>query len=57
MAVSTDSRAIAAGDLFIALRGERYDAHEFVPQVAAAGAAGAIVAADVVEACRAVVCR
>ena len=49
MAVSTDSRAIAAGDLFIALRGERYDAHEFVPQVAAAGAAGAIVAVDAVE--------
>ena len=46
MAVSTDSRAIAAGDLFIALRGERFDAHEFVPQVAAAGVAGAIVAAD-----------
>ena len=48
MAVSTDSRAIAAGDLFIALRGERFDAHEFVPQVAAAGAAGAIVAVDAV---------
>ena len=49
MAVSTDSRAIAAGDLFIALRGERFDAHEFVPQVASAGAAGAIVAVDAVE--------
>ena len=45
-AVSTDSRAIAAGDLFVALRGERFDGHEFVAQVAAAGAAGAVVAAD-----------
>lgn len=29
--VSTDTRSIVAGDLFIALRGEHYDAHDFLP--------------------------
>ena len=41
--VSTDSRTIKAGELFVALRGENFDAHRFVGQAAAAGAAGAIV--------------
>ncbi len=45
-AVSTDSRAIAAGDLFVALRGERFDGHGFVAQAAADGAVGAVIAAD-----------
>lgn len=30
--VSTDSRSVAAGNLFVALRGERFDAHDFLPQ-------------------------
>ncbi len=30
--VTTDSRAISTGDLFVALRGERFDAHDFVAQ-------------------------
>ncbi len=41
--VSTDSRAIAPGCLFVALRGERFDAHRFLPEVARAGAAAALV--------------
>ena len=41
--ISTDSRALRAGDLFVALRGERFDAHQFVAQAAKAGAVGAIV--------------
>ena len=41
--VSTDSRTIKTGDLFVTLRGEHFDAHNFLEQVAKAGAAGAIV--------------
>jgi len=41
--VGTDSRAISPGSLYVALRGERFDAHDFLPQVMAAGAAGAVV--------------
>ena len=41
--ISTDSRSVRRGDLFVALRGDRYDGHEFVPAVLAQGAAGAIV--------------
>jgi UDP-N-acetylmuramoyl-tripeptide--D-alanyl-D-alanine ligase len=41
--VSTDSRSVRRGDLFVALRGDRFDGHEFVPAVLAKGAAGAIV--------------
>ena len=41
--ISTDSRSIRRGDLFVALRGERFDGHQFVPAVLAKGAAGAIV--------------
>ena len=40
--VATDSRHFKAGSLFVALRGERFDGHEFVAAVARAGAAGAI---------------
>lgn len=42
--VLTDSRKAGPGDVFVALRGERFDAHDFVPQVAAAGAAAVVVA-------------
>lgn len=41
--VSTDSRQDLAGKLFVALRGERFDAHEFLADVAAQGAVAAIV--------------
>ena len=34
--VSTDSRTLRAGDLFVALRGERFDGHGFLKQVATA---------------------
>jgi UDP-N-acetylmuramoyl-tripeptide--D-alanyl-D-alanine ligase len=37
--VSTDSRKTGPGDLFVALSGERFDAHDFLPQVMASGVA------------------
>ncbi len=40
--VTTDSRTCQAGDLFVALQGERFDANDFLPQVAASGATAAI---------------
>jgi len=41
--VSTDTRADVAGRLFVALVGANHDAHAFVPQALAAGAAGVLV--------------
>ncbi|MBI2384211.1 MAG: UDP-N-acetylmuramoyl-tripeptide--D-alanyl-D-alanine ligase [Gammaproteobacteria bacterium] len=45
--VATDTRALAAGDLFVALKGERFDGHEFVRRAGELGAAGALVSAPV----------
>ncbi|WP_028994335.1 UDP-N-acetylmuramoyl-tripeptide--D-alanyl-D-alanine ligase [Azonexus hydrophilus] len=42
--VSTDTRAVAPGQLFIALRGERFDAHDFLETAVTAGAAALLVA-------------
>jgi UDP-N-acetylmuramoyl-tripeptide--D-alanyl-D-alanine ligase len=44
--VVTDSRALEAGDLFVALKGERFDGHEFVAAALAQGATAALVADD-----------
>lgn len=41
--VGTDTRTLQAGDLFVALKGERFDGHDHVAQAAARGAAGALV--------------
>jgi UDP-N-acetylmuramoyl-tripeptide--D-alanyl-D-alanine ligase len=41
--VVTDSRVIEPGNLFVALRGERFDAHEFAADAAEAGATAVIV--------------
>ena len=40
--IHTDTRSLQAGDLFVALQGERFDAHDFLPQARAAGAAAAM---------------
>ena len=41
--VVSDTRAVQPGDLFAALRGERFDAHDFVAEAAGKGAVGALV--------------
>jgi UDP-N-acetylmuramoyl-tripeptide--D-alanyl-D-alanine ligase len=41
--VSTDTRTLGQGSLFVALKGERFDAHDFVPQAVAAGASAVLV--------------
>lgn len=41
-AVRTDSRALKPGELFVALRGEKFDGHDFIRQAAQAGAAGVV---------------
>ena len=41
--VSTDTRQIARGAIFVALKGESFDGHDFVAQARDAGAAAALV--------------
>ena len=48
--VSTDSRSITQGDLFIALRGERFDGYEYAAAAIKDGAAAAMVNAESIEA-------
>jgi UDP-N-acetylmuramoyl-tripeptide--D-alanyl-D-alanine ligase len=46
MGYSIDSRTLNAGDLFIAIAGERFDGHQYVHAALEKGAVGAIVAAE-----------
>ena len=48
--VHTDTRTLQPGDLFVALRGERFDAHDFLPQAKASGAV-AVIAQHGVDTC------
>src|SRR5580704_5967321 len=41
--VSTDSRRIKTGDVFVALVGDKFDGHDFLAQVASAGASAVVV--------------
>ena len=45
--VSTDSRKVVPGDLFLALKGERFDAHEFLGQAVGRGCRAVVVSKDV----------
>jgi len=47
--ISIDSRSIAPGCLFVAIRGQVHDGHRFIPDVAAAGVRGMIVDGSKVE--------
>jgi UDP-N-acetylmuramoyl-tripeptide--D-alanyl-D-alanine ligase len=44
--VSIDTRSIERGQLFVAIAGPNFDAHEFLPRAARAGAAGLLVERD-----------
>lgn len=43
---SIDSRTIRSGELFFAVKGDRFDGHDFVEQALSAGAVGAVVRKD-----------
>ena len=44
--VCSDTRRIEVGNLFVAISGERYDGHDFVPEAMRSGACASLVAAD-----------
>lgn len=44
--VSTDSRKITQGQLYIALRGDKFDGHDFINKAVQAGAAAVIISRD-----------
>jgi UDP-N-acetylmuramoyl-tripeptide--D-alanyl-D-alanine ligase len=48
--VHSDTRTLRSGDLFVALEGERFDAHDFLAQAHAAGAQAAIAERGIAEA-------
>ncbi|MFT4520587.1 MAG: UDP-N-acetylmuramoyl-tripeptide--D-alanyl-D-alanine ligase [Halioglobus sp.] len=43
LGVSTDSRTVGKGDLFVALQGENFDGHDYLSQVESGGAAAALI--------------
>lgn len=45
--VSTDSRQIKAGDLFVALSGDRFDGHDYIGDTIERGAVAALVAREI----------
>jgi len=47
--VSIDSRTIREGELFVAIKGDRFDGHDFVPEVMKRGAWGALVERTALE--------
>ena len=54
--VSTDTRALRPGALYVALRGERVDGHDLAAQAAEAGAAALLVQREVESALPQVLC-
>ena len=48
--VHSDTRSLRAGDLFVALRGDHFDAHAFLPQAKAAGAAAVLAEHGIADA-------
>ena len=55
--VSTDTRSIREGEVFVALIGENFDAHEFVAQAIQRGASAAVVSHPVAADCAQVIVK
>ena len=47
MPYSTDTRTLQPGDTYVAIRGETYDGHDFIPQAIEQGATGIVTERDV----------
>lgn len=47
MAFSTDTRTLGPGDVYVAIRGEKYDGHDFIPQAIRRGAVGVVTEVEV----------
>ena len=47
MKYSTDTRTIQPGEIYVAIRGERFDGHRFIPQALEKGAAGLVIDRDI----------
>ena len=47
--ISTDSRTLKKGDLFVALVGEKFDGHNFLQRVCQQGAVGAVVSKPITD--------
>src|SRR3989344_2464215 len=45
--VCHDTRTLAAGDLYVAIKGEHFDGHSFLAEAIRAGAAGALLSRDI----------
>ena len=45
--ISTDTRSLRPGDVFVAIAGERFDGHDFIPQAISAGCAAVVSHRDV----------
>src|SRR5262249_28292564 len=50
--IGIDSRTIASGELFVAIRGDRFDGHDFIAAAVAHGVHGVMVEAPLVERAR-----
>ncbi|MCX5800942.1 MAG: UDP-N-acetylmuramoyl-tripeptide--D-alanyl-D-alanine ligase [Candidatus Eisenbacteria bacterium] len=50
--ISVDSRTVGEGELFVALRGNRFDGHDFIDEALSGGASAALVSSDWVRARR-----
>ena len=44
--ISTDTRSLSAGDLFVAIKGGSFNGHDFVKEALAKGASGVVVSED-----------